>query len=285
MRRPTTAVVRSQSRSHFVRRSHLVVHRPFALLTAFLTVVGVTVIALPPSVASASTIYATVTPSTAWVDSTLAVTSGTFYTVTATGTISGMSGAPGTPGGTPWSSCGSSTSTSVSPGLACGSLIGRIGSGVPFTIGSSLTFEGAPGELYLGINEASLTGLSGTWSVTINTGSPTDAVLASQRFGGGGGIAPGTCSDCAAGGSVDPATGDLIESASDTSVPTIGPSLALSRTYDSSMAQSEASTSSPGPFGYGWTDNFAMSLLLNRDYGATVSGDCKRASKVATLRP
>ncbi|MGB8196627.1 MAG: DUF6531 domain-containing protein, partial [Acidimicrobiales bacterium] len=98
------------------------------------------------------------------------------------------------------------------------------------------------------------------------------AVLASQRYGGGGGVAPGTC-DCRAGDPVDVATGDFTQSATDASIPTYGPPLSFSRTYDAVSAQQEAATSSPGPMGYGWMDNWSTSLSLNTDYDTSVSGD------------
>ena len=58
-------------------------------------------------------------------------------------------------------------------------------------------------------------------------GGPTSGT---QRTGGGGGIAPGTC-DCGTGDPVDIATGDFIESATDASIPTYGPSLTFTCTY------------------------------------------------------
>jgi sugar lactone lactonase YvrE len=91
-----------------------------------------------------------------------------------------------------------------------------------------------------------------------------------QRFGCGGGIAPGVGSCDGVG---DIATGDFVQSVTDASVPTYGPPLAFTRTYDAFSAQAEAATSSPGPLGYGWTDNFATSLWLNSDDGTTASGD------------
>jgi RHS repeat-associated protein len=104
---------------------------------------------------------------------------------------------------------------------------------------------------------------------TAPTGGP---ISQPQRIGGGGGIAPGV-SGCGADYLVDPATGDFCAFASDTSLPTYGPALSFTRTYDATSAQAESATSTPGPLGYGWTDNWATSLALNSDYGTTVSGD------------
>ncbi|HEV2362331.1 MAG TPA: DUF6531 domain-containing protein, partial [Acidimicrobiales bacterium] len=62
---------------------------------------------------------------------------------------------------------------------------------------------------------------------------------------------------------VNTATGDLSEHYTDMSIPTFGPGLSFTRSYDSSLAQTEASSSTPGPLGYGWTDNWGTSLSLN----------------------
>jgi RHS repeat-associated protein len=59
---------------------------------------------------------------------------------------------------------------------------------------------------------------------------------------------------------VNTATGDLSESATDISVPTYGPSLSFSRTYDADAAQQETSA---GQMGLGWTDNWATSAEPN----------------------
>jgi YD repeat-containing protein len=96
-------------------------------------------------------------------------------------------------------------------------------------------------------------------------------VSAPQRIGGGG-ISPGTCT-CKAGDPIDTASGDFTDSATAAALPTYGPSLAFTRTYDATSAQTESASSTPGPLGYGWTDNWDTSLVLNSDYGTTVSGD------------
>src|SRR6266851_6458036 len=46
----------------------------------------------------------------------------------------------------------------------------------------------------------------------------------------------------------------------DISIPTYGPSLDFTRTYDAQAAQSQTQTGKPGLLGYGWTDNWATSL-------------------------
>jgi hypothetical protein len=68
-------------------------------------------------------------------------------------------------------------------------------------------------------------------------------------------------------------TGDFYDSATDVTIPTDGPSLAFTRTYDATLAQAESTSASPGPLGYGWSDNLSASLWLNSYYGTPVSGD------------
>ena len=62
---------------------------------------------------------------------------------------------------------------------------------------------------------------------------------------------------------VDVGTGDFYDTTTDASAATYGPPLAFARTYDASLAQSEAKATTPGPLGYGWTDNWNMSASLN----------------------
>ena len=58
--------------------------------------------------------------------------------------------------------------------------------------------------------------------------------------------------------------GDFTESDTDLSIPTYGPSLDFTRTYDADVAQQQTQTGSPGAMGYGWTDNWATSLTPGR---------------------
>jgi RHS repeat-associated protein len=59
---------------------------------------------------------------------------------------------------------------------------------------------------------------------------------------------------------VNTENGDFTQSATDLSVPTFGPSLSFSRSYDSQVAQQQTQTGTPGSMGYGWSDNWASSL-------------------------
>jgi RHS repeat-associated protein len=59
---------------------------------------------------------------------------------------------------------------------------------------------------------------------------------------------------------VDCATGNQVVAQTDLTVGGRGPSLELTRTYNSQLA---AAQTAPGPFGYGWTDPYAARLVVN----------------------
>lgn len=82
--------------------------------------------------------------------------------------------------------------------------------------------------------------------------------------GGSNAAAPGLCA-CgqAPGDPVDSVNGDYSDTYTDAKVASYGPPLSFRRTYDASMAQAQASAGMPGPLGYGWTDNWSMSLSVN----------------------
>ncbi len=89
---------------------------------------------------------------------------------------------------------------------------------------------------------------------------PVGTIAPPELIGGGGGLEPGTDWQ---GNGVDPETGDVSESATDFSVPTFGPSLSFTRTYDAQLAQAEATASTPGPLGNGWIDNWSEYLSIS----------------------
>jgi hypothetical protein len=59
---------------------------------------------------------------------------------------------------------------------------------------------------------------------------------------------------------VNSGTGDYHQATTDATVATFGPPLVFRRTYDSSLAQKQ---STAGPLGYGWIDNWDMSLSVS----------------------
>ena len=83
-------------------------------------------------------------------------------------------------------------------------------------------------------------------------------------YGGGNAAVPGLCNcNQLASDPVNSENGDFSETYTDAKVATYGPALTFSRTYDSSLAQSQAAAGTPGPLGYGWSDNWNMSLSVN----------------------
>jgi RHS repeat-associated protein len=84
-------------------------------------------------------------------------------------------------------------------------------------------------------------------------------VPAGTISGGDGNLAAPAVNQESAGG-VNTENGDYSTSNTDVSVPTFGPSLDFTRTYDAQAAQQQTQTGVPGAMGYGWTDNWASSL-------------------------
>jgi hypothetical protein len=115
-----------------------------------------------------------------WTDTGRTVTSGQQLTIKTTGIMDYWTGGcPSTqdcnvtPDGLPWSTCeGSTAGPYLTPGLACFSLVGRIGAnGAPFEVGSNFTFtvpSSTSGELYLGVNDNNYPDNTGTWTSVIN---------------------------------------------------------------------------------------------------------------------
>jgi len=97
--------------------------------------------------------------------------------------------------------------------------------------------------------------------------STATAVLASSTGGqvpagstvGGRNPAARAVSQAESGG-VNTENGDYSTSGADLSIPTFGPSLDFTRTYDAQVAQQQTRTGMPGSMGYGWTDNWSSSL-------------------------
>jgi RHS repeat-associated protein len=84
-----------------------------------------------------------------------------------------------------------------------------------------------------------------------------------SAVGGSNPAAPGV-NQATAGDPVNTENGDFTQSATDFSIPGFGPALDFSRTYDAQLARRQTVAGTPGPLGYGWTDNWATSLTLQR---------------------
>jgi hypothetical protein len=108
----------------------------------------------------------------AFTDTGLFITQGQTVTISTTGQLNWRpSGCPSgqscisSPGG---EACG--LSDMAEPSFPCYSLIGAVGQGMPFEVGSSLTFtqQAASGELYLGVNDDFYSDNIGAWSSIIS---------------------------------------------------------------------------------------------------------------------
>ena len=117
--------------------------------------------------------------------------------------------------------------------------------------------DGASGQAYV------LAGAPVSSATAALAPSAGGEVLSGTAIGGLNPAAPGVV-QAAAGDPVNTENGDFTQSAADLSLPGYGPSLGFSRTYDALLARQQTQAGTPGPLGYGWTDNWATSLNLNR---------------------
>ena len=110
---------------------------------------------------------------------------------------------------------------------------------------------------YTEVDDSTLTFTMGT-----SSGTPIPAVNATDTTQlSSSNPATNTSSPCG-GDPVNCATGNFYEQYTDLAIPGRGPALDLSRTYNSLNANAL------GPFGYGWSDSYAMSLATDAASGA-----------------
>ncbi|HUY48159.1 MAG TPA: DUF6531 domain-containing protein, partial [Streptosporangiaceae bacterium] len=112
--------------------------------------------------------------------------------------------------------------------------------------------SGAAGQPYILLGSPS----QPTASLAPSTGGQVPAGAATG--GAGNPAVPGLSQPTS--NDVSTENGDFTQSRRDVSVPTFGPSLSFSRSYDARLAQQQTQTGTPGSMGYGWTDNWASSL-------------------------
>lgn len=109
-----------------------------------------------------------------WTDTGVTLSSGDRAVITAAGLLTGPAGQAMTPAGDP--SCTPSagypdqSAAFPAPDLPCWSLVGRIGTGPVFEVGTAAQVTGTAGRLYLAVNEPGATGDSGSWTVDITLG-------------------------------------------------------------------------------------------------------------------
>ncbi len=159
----------------------------------------------------------------------------------------------------PWSSPACSVQETLTAWTAGLSGLAYDAAAKPATFTAS---DGATGQAYI---VAGTLPTAGTQALAPSQGGE---VPAGTTAGGDNPADPGVA-QAAAGDPVNTENGDFTESDTDLSVPTFGPSLDFTRTYDADVAQQQTQTGSPGPMGYGWTDDWASSLTP----GKPVQGD------------
>lgn len=114
-----------------------------------------------------------------WTDTGLYFTQGQGITITARGVMDWgtnncnpifQGNCDSTPVGRPWSVCESYGQDFTAPGLACWSLIGKIGeNGVPFQVGAGVYVNAqSSGELFLGVNDDYFVDNTGSWGADVN---------------------------------------------------------------------------------------------------------------------
>ena len=119
--------------------------------------------------------------------------------------------------------------------------------------------DGVTGQPYVLLG-APLSAAAATTAQGATTGGATPALV---NHVSGDPATPGVVQDTAGNG-VDTENGDFSQASTDVSVPGFGPALDFTRTYDAQAAREEQEAGTPGPMGYGWTDNWATSEVHNR---------------------
>lgn len=133
-------------------------------LLVFSTPSFTSVVIASPSQATTLTIPA----AQSWTDTSIDLRQGDFVNITSSGIIYiDDSAAEKTPDGD--FSCTVDASFSA-PDLRCWSLIGKIGDGIPFEVGTRTTFSATTsGRLFLGVNDNIFSDNSGSWIATISS--------------------------------------------------------------------------------------------------------------------
>ena len=119
--------------------------------------------------------------------------------------------------------------------------------------------DGVTGQPYILLGTPPAT--SGTRALAPSQGGEVPA--GTTAGGADNPAAPGP-GPAAAGDPVDTENGDFTQSSGDASVPTFGPGLDFTRTYDAQVAEQQTEAGTPGAMGYGWTDNWASSAAASK---------------------
>jgi hypothetical protein len=148
------------------------------MIAIILATVALVVPLSVPSASAALSRQLSVSGRQAWTDAGVKVNKGETIAFHASGSINVYSGRADyykSPDGGP--NCIASAATNsgqwTAMGLPCWSLVGRIGNGDPFFVGSASTFVApSDGGLYLGVNDESMWSFndnSGEWTVLVST--------------------------------------------------------------------------------------------------------------------
>jgi len=154
----------------------------------------------------------------------------------------------------PWSSPACSVQETLTAWTAGLSGLAYDAAATPATFTAS---DGATGQAYI---LAGTLPTAGTLALAPSQGGEVPA----GTTAGGANPADAGAAQATAGDPVNTENGDFTQSDTDLSIPTFGPSLAFTRTYDADVAQQQTQTGSSGAMGYGWTDNWASSLTPGR---------------------
>jgi RHS repeat-associated protein len=139
--------------------------------------------------------------------------------------------------------------------------------------------DGATGQAYVLLG-APVTGATARLAPTVG-----GELLAGTTTGGPNPASPGgSAAVTSVADGVNAANGDFTQSETDFSIPTFGPSLDFTRTYDAQLAEQETvagssvPTGAQGSMGFGWSDNWDSFLSA----GIPVPGDIYRVAGTGT---
>jgi RHS repeat-associated protein len=134
--------------------------------------------------------------------------------------------------------------------------------------------DGAPGQPYVLLGKPAS---SATQALALSTGGE---VPVGTTAGGGLNPAVPGATQATAGDPVNTEDGDFSQSETDVSIPQFGPALDFTRTYDSQLARQQEVAGTPGPMGYGWTDNWTPQEFSGRPFLGDIYTDVTNGSAI-----
>jgi RHS repeat-associated protein len=139
---------------------------------------------------------------------------------------------------------------------------------VAYDAGSDVTdnftaSDGVTGQPYILLGTPPLTTSTGDDTLLLAPSQGGEVPIGATSGGTNNGAAQGIALP-SAGDPVNTEDGDFSQTAADASIPTFGPALDFTRTYDAGVAEQQTESGTPGSMGYGWTDNWASSAASDR---------------------